>query len=389
MKADRIGKLLIALDGKLEYVSRRLGGAPLRLPGIDQLRLQLESIRAMLRRYISKPDTVSEKDANTLDRELSILRDLASKAENDRLEGELSSLLKSLRYDYIGLGNLILGIRIGLGQLSPEEVFEATPGQKTAAYQFSYSNHIVEVASQPLRTKDFERDIALTALDGAAEDGVHVSEDLAGTNVSPRLRQAFAALQESLEAKENIIQIGQRVSVCSRRVQAEMDELSASLAGMLVAHVEMVSNAISQFEEWRIFCENAASVSVTQETVQSMINGARELARSLQNSQDVSPPVLNALETVANWAEGENVDTRDVLSLARTLENFCSAVAKSVLRLYQDVRDEVRKKAVTGVALVLLGSAALIAPALMKIPGAEWVQPALTYVKNLGGLSKP
>lgn len=287
------------------------------------------------------------------------------------------------------LGNLLLGVRIGLGQLGPDEVLEATPGQKTAAYQFSYNDSLVEVINQPLRSNEFERDIALAAIAGAAEDGAYVSQDLDGTNASPRLRQAFLALQNSLEEKKNIVQIGQRVNVCSRRLQAEVDELSSSLAGMLVAHVEMVSNAISQFEEWRIYCENAASLSVTHETVQSMIQGARELTRSLQASQEVSPLVVDALETVSAWADGETVDKRDVLSLARTLENFYSAILKSVLRFYQDVRAEVRKKAISGVALIVIGSAAFVAPALMKIPGAEWVQPALTYMKSLAGPSKP
>ncbi|KQM34813.1 hypothetical protein ASF03_00635 [Rhizobium sp. Leaf68] len=388
MKSDKIRKLLLDLDDRLRRAERLINALDFQPPLADQTLRQVNVIRMMLRRYSSKSDTVAHDDVTALHQQLEVLREIAKPPRLEPVSKELGGVLDGIAYDYVGLSNLLTGIRIGLGQLGPEEVFEVTPGQKTAAFQFLYQNEFLDVVDQPLRASTLEREIAFSALEGAIDDGKQICLDLTGTNVSPRLRHAFQTLQECIEKRANVVQIGQRVNKCSRLVEGEIEELSSSLAASLLAHIEMVSNAISQFEEWRIYCENAASLAVTHETVSSLIRGARELARSLDDSTEVSPAVVEALEAVADWAEDEAADKRDLLSLGRTIENVCSAVIKPLLRFARDVGEEVRKMAIRGIAVLLIGSATLIVPVLSKIPGAEWVQPALSFVKGLASSGK-
>jgi hypothetical protein len=167
-------------------------------------------------------------------------------------------------------------------------------------------------------------------------------------------------------------------------VNSEIDELSSSLAALLIGHVEMVTDALSQFEDWRIYCENAAALKVNQGNIDDMIDGAREIVVIIRDNEVVAPEVGDALKTVSHWADGPSPDKRDVLSLARTIENFFAALVKSAFRFAKDVGTDIRKQAIAGVAFVIVTSITVnLVPALSRVPGAEWVQPAVSYIKGL------
>lgn len=352
---------------------------------IREMLTRFSHLKSNIRRLLSKPDAINFDEVQALDLQIGQLADAAARTRSTLLTSHpLHRVLGDIVHNGAGLSRLTSGMKIGLNQITPDNLLEMTPGQKTAAFQFDYQNDALMVIDQPLRSSERERDFAEAAIESAVEHGAYVLADLEGTNVSPRLRAAFASLQATLEAHKNIVQIGQKAQICGRMVNSEIDELSSTLAALLIGHIEMVTDALSQFEDWRIYCENAAALKVTQGNIDDMIDGAREIVVMIRDIQAVAPEVGNALKTVSHWADGPNPDKRDVLSLARTIENFFAVVMRSSFRFAKDVGTDVRKQAIVGIALLIVTTATVnLVPALSKIPGAEWVQPAVSYFKGL------
>lgn len=352
---------------------------------IREMLTRFSHLKSNIRRLSSKPDAINFDEVQALDLQIDQLADAAARTRSTLLTSHpLHRVLGDIVHNGAGLSRLTSGMKIGLNQITPDNLLEMTPGQKTAAFQFDYQNDALVVIDQPLRSSERERDFAEAAIESAVEHGAYVLADLEGTNVSPRLRAAFTSLQATLEAHKNIVQIGQKAQICGRMVNSEIDELSSTLAALLIGHIEMVTDALSQFEDWRIYCENAAALKVTQGTINDMIDGAREIVVLIRDNQAVAPEVGDALKTVSHWADGPNPDRRDVLSLARTIENFFAAVVRYAFRFAKDVATDVRKQLVTGVAILIVTTMTVnLVPALSKIPGAEWVQPAANYLRAL------
>ncbi|MGV1985153.1 hypothetical protein ACQZ5N_00900 [Agrobacterium sp. 22-221-1] len=385
MKPDKFQNILREMDARLRRSESELQSASSHTESIRGMIARFSHLKANIRRLSSKPDSINFDEVQALDLQIDQLSDAAARARVNFLTTHpLHTVLGNIADDSAGLSRLTSGMKIGLSQVTPENVLESTPGQKTAAFQFEYQNDVLVVVDRPLQSSERERNFAEAAISSAADHGAYVLTDLEGTNVSPRLRDAFKSLQTTLGSHNNIVQIGQKAQLCARMVNSEIDELSSTLAALLLGHIEMVSDALSQFEDWRIYCENAAALKVAQGTVDAMIDGARELVVGLRDNQAVAPEVGDALKTVSFWADGQNPDKRDVLSLARTIENFFSAVVRSSLRFVKDVGTDVRKQAVAGVAFLIVSTVTVsLVPALSKIPGAEWVQPAVSYLKSL------
>ncbi len=286
--------------------------------------------------------------------------------------------------DPLRLTNLIAGLKIGLNQLGPDDILDATPGQKLAAFSFGYDGEILKVVDQPIKAYERESDIAMAALEAAIQNGVYVNEDLQATNISPRVRDAFARLQTTMSSYTNIVQIGANAQICSRYVQMEAEELSTSIAGMLIGHLESVFAALSQFKDWREYCENAYNLHLEPGSIKELLESAALLVKGLREVPTVDPAVPDALETVVAWVkEQDDPDRRDVLSLGRTLENMWSAVVRETLSFARDTLAETRKLAIKGAAAALLIVAATMVPIIGKIPGAQWVEIAYTYIKSV------
>ncbi|CUX11523.1 hypothetical protein [Agrobacterium genomosp. 13] len=391
MKTDRLQNILRELDARLRRSEGEIRSASSNPESVRGMLARFSHLRANIRRLSSKPDVLNFEEVQALDLQIDQLGEAAARAKSNLPTSDpLHRVLADIFEDSAFLSRLTSGLKIGLNQVAPDDLLESTPGQKTAAFQFEYQNDILVVIDQPLRFGERERNFAESAIASAVDHGAYVLADLEGTNVSPRLRDAFASLQATLGAHKNIVQIGQKAQLCGRIVNSEIEELSSTLAALLLGHIEMVSDALSQFEDWRIYCENAAALKVTQGTVDAMIDGTRELVVGLRNHQTVAPEVGDALKTVSLWADGQNPDNRDVLSLARTIENFFAAVMRSSFRFAKDVATDVRKQAVAGVALLIVTTMTVnLVPALSKIPGAEWVQPAASYLKGLATSTLP
>ncbi|KQY53080.1 hypothetical protein ASD46_01105 [Rhizobium sp. Root491] len=385
MKPDRLQNILREMETRLRRAEGEMRSAASNPDSIREMLSRFSHLKSNIRRLSSKPDAISFDEVQALDLQIDQLADAAARTRSTLLTSHpLHRVLGDIVHNGAGLSRLTTGMKIGLNQITPDNLLEMTPGQKTAAFQFDYHNESLVVIDQPLRSSERERDFAEAAIESAVEHGAYVLTDLEGTNVSPRLRAAFASLQATLEAHKNIVQIGQKAQLCGRMVNSEIDELSPNLAALLIGHIEMVTDALSQFEDWRIYCENAAALKVNQGNIDDMIDGAREIVVMIRDNQAVAPEVSDALKTVSHWADGPNPDKRDVLSLARTIENFFAAVVRSAFRFAKDVGTDIRKQAIAGIAFLIVTSVTVnLVPALSRIPGAEWVQPAVSYIKGL------
>lgn len=389
MNPERLENLLNEIEKRLGRVEKSLGRNPDESHPNRIVARQLTALRAETRRQVSKVDKLKSSDVDRLEAMIGDLREAASQA----LPSSHSPAhpIRSILMDEIGLKNLISGLRIGLTLLGPDDVLDVVPGQKTAAFQFGFSGNILTVVDQPLRPHQREEGIAMASLEEAIEHGEYVNQDLEKTNVSPRLRDSFGRLQSALSHRNNIVQIGSRAQMCNRLVNAEADELSTSQAGLLLGHLEMVFRALAQFQEWRVFCENALSINTDAESVATVAASARALAREVKQSDLVESSVSDALATVAGWVEDEPLpDKRDVLSLVRAMENIWSVVTRELLSLGKEVVSEGRKITAKAIVAALLVSAAAAAvPIMGKISGAEWVQTAYTFFKGIESTKAP
>lgn len=356
MKPDKLRNLLQEMDTRVGRMQAARN---------DHFVANLSGLRAQVQRLLGKVDSLQTTDIAGLEIALSAV--------------PISELDRS------SLNNLLLGLRIGLNQLGPNEVLDVTPGQKLAAFTFGFEGDTIKAVDQPVRTYGREADIAVSALEAAVEHGEYVNQDLVATNASPRLKEAFQRLQLTMLSHNNIVQIGARAQICNRLVHGDLEELSPTLFGLLIGHIESVFSALAQFEDWRIYSENAASLNVDAGSVAKLVEGTAELARKLEHDRLADKSVINALETVQGWVEEvQPPDKRDVLSLARSHENLWSIATKALLG---DVISDGRKRLASGLVTALLLIAPLIVPVIGRVPGAQWIETVYDYFKAAG--SKP
>ncbi|MGW9949810.1 hypothetical protein J2W92_005161 [Rhizobium leguminosarum] len=357
MKPDKLRNLLTELEARIVRLERSFARA-------DHIALPLASVKAEVRRHLSKIDALRAADVASLEKQITDI----PIPDDDR-----------------SLANLLLGLKFGLNQLGPDELLESLPGQKTAAFQFRFDGDVLKVVDQPLHPSSREKDIAMAALEGAVEHGEYVIGDLAATNASPRLKEAFRQLQTTMAGYKNIVQVGARAQICNRLVHGDVDELSPTMFSLLIGHIESVFSALAQFEDWRIYSENAANLNVDAGSVEKLTQATAELVKKLRDDHLADRSVVDALDTASRWIrDGDLPDKRDVLSLTRSLENVWSVVSKVVLGLSRDIVSDGRKRIASAILGALLLTAPVIVPIVGKIPGGEWVETVYTYFKAVG-----
>jgi hypothetical protein len=84
-----------------------------------------------------------------------------------------------------------------------------------------------------------------------------------------------------------------------RVLWGDVDELSPTLFELLRSHVELVFAAAAQFEDWRVFRENA--VDIDRDSIDALSQSTLALVRDLRMRKDATPEVTEALDTVASW----------------------------------------------------------------------------------------
>ncbi|MGQ3214113.1 MAG: hypothetical protein ACT6U0_17400 [Shinella sp.] len=385
MKPQKLLKLLVEAETRVSHLEKSLSPVNDEVGLKDSVVSRLVDLRMRLRRYQSKIDVLQLHDVESLERVVGILRE--DLIEGMRTTRPAAPIWKALRtiYDDTTLQQFTGGLRIGLIQLEPDELIERVPGQKTAAFKFEFIENELTVIDQPLRLEENEQAIALAAFEAAVEQGEIVRNDLGVTNASPRLKEAFDRLQSTMASYKNIVQVGARAQMCSRLVQAEAEELSPNLFGLLVGHVESVFSALAQFRDWREYCENASRVPLDRQSIDDLTRGAAAIIAQIRLSETADSAVADALATVAGWVEEPEVpDKRDIFSLTRTIENLWSAVLKSTVGIGRETVSEARKTAAKGILIVLLATGASVVPIVAKVPGGEWIETVFNYLKSVG-----
>lgn len=209
MKTDRLQNILRELDTRLRRSESEMRSASSNPESIRDMMARFSHLKANIRRLSSKPDAIKFDEVQALDFQIDQLGEAAARAKSTLLTSDpLNRVLADIFEDSAFLSRLTSGLKIGLNQITPDNPLEMTPGQKTAAFQYAYEDDVLVVIDQPLRANDRDREIAESAINSAVVHGVYVLEDLEGTNVSPRLRNAFTALQAALESHANVVQIG-------------------------------------------------------------------------------------------------------------------------------------------------------------------------------------
>ncbi|GAC1040865.1 hypothetical protein [Rhizobium sp. No.120] len=387
MKADKLRNLLQEMEKRLIRVEKSVLEIDGSRDGTHQILQQLITLKSEVRRLLSKVDSLRVDGVAKLETQIEELREVARRTMSGHLRDDrLITVMRAIALDNLGLLNLSAGLKIGLNQIGPKDVLEATPGQKTAAFKFAFEKEVLAVVDQPIKPHEREKDIAFAALETAFEHGEYVNRDLAGTNASPRLRDAFLRLQSSLASNRNIVQVGANAQICNRLVNADVGEMSSALFGLLIGHIEMVFAALSQFEEWRIYCENAMSLHLDIGTIAKMTENTLRLAEQLRETEAADPSVADALETVTGWVSDQTPpDKRDVFSLVRTVENIWSSVTRRVLSFGGEIASEAKKQAAKALLAVLIAGAAGLVPIVSKVPGAQWIETAYTFFKASAG----
>ncbi len=355
MKPDRLRNLLKEMETRLVRAEKTYR----RSSDVGQIH---DDIKADVRRYLSKVDSLGHSDINALETKV------------NQLTGTGHDL---------GLLNQIAGLKIGLNQLGPDEILDALPGQKTAAFQFIIDDDIIRVVDQPLRPSSREKDMAMAALEGAIEHGAYVASELAATNLSPRVKEAFQQLQTTMGGYKNIVQVGSRAQICNRLVHGNTEELSSTVFSLLIGHIENVFSALAQFEDWRIYSENAAAMNIDAGSVEKLTQATAELISRLRQEPAVDLSVVEALDMASRWVQdGDQLDNRDVLALTRSWENMWSAVSRIVLGLGRDLISDGRKRVATIILTSLLAMSGIV-PVIAKIPGGSWIETVSSYFKSV------
>lgn len=172
------------------------------------------------------------------------------------------------------------------------------------------------------------------ALEVAVEHGEYVIGELAGTNHSPRLKEAFQQLQTTMVGYTNIVQIGSRAKICNRLVHGSTEELSPTMFSLLIGHIESVFSALAQFEDWRIYSENAAAVNIDAGSVEKLTHGTAELVKHLRREPTADLSAIDALDTASRWIQDGDTPTREMCLASAVLGR---TFGQSFLRSFSDL----------------------------------------------------
>jgi hypothetical protein len=292
--------------------------------------------------------------------------------------------LPALLHQLLGsIENMLNGVQIGLNRLSAEQIRDAIPKQKVAAYQFSFRGDTLVVETQAGGSENPDEAIAAASLRVLIEQGARVARELGQSNCPPRLIEVFAALQGKLESHNNVVEIGMLNRSCVSLVDASADELASTLLEWLRAHMAGVYDFLAQYPDWRKFVENSLSVKLGRDQVVQLADAARAVAVATADATNVDTAVPNAFHEIALLAdEIKEPDGRVTLGLGRTLENIISLAARCLLGVKTDIQSEARKLLARSILLAISGAAIAT---LALIPGAEWVPTAVSQgLKAIG-----
>ncbi|WP_264939898.1 hypothetical protein [Sphingomonas caeni] len=270
-----------------------------------------------------------------------------------------------------------------------------TPAQRVGPVQFEIADGVLKVAHTESATAQGDENAAEAARIALVEGGQRLLGELRSSNCDRRVVETIEAIQEKLENKKDVIQLGVMNIGCEAMRVTFSDELPAAVAAMLKGYSDGIKMYVGQFPEWARFVENAAAIDLAPGDIELVHTAAAKLIADLKLSRKVDaevPKTLAALNgLIANVA---SAGQRAFFAVLRTLENLVSKVFQHGANILESIAEGIAEGAKKGASeathkIVKWGLLALalriaveINPVAGKIPDMGWLPNAVEAVKK-------
>lgn len=283
--------------------------------------------------------------------------------------------------------NPLLQPSLALGRLK-----EIVPEQKIAPAKFDIQNGKIILVDQPAVVDPEDDQNVRKARDALVSRGEKILAELSRTNCDRRLVDSLQELQEGLRSEKNIIELGLLNVGCSAVCETAKNELPDAVRGMLEGHTTSIAMFVAQFPEWQRFSEKAAAVALDQSDVATIAQTALNVARKLDQRQDISDPeVPKTIRFLAALIrDPSSASKRAAFAVLRTLENLVS----KILQYSMSLIDQTATKTVEGLsnlaskAIVVtlmtlaISSVTDLGAVTTKISDSSWMKTAVEIVKK-------
>jgi hypothetical protein len=266
------------------------------------------------------------------------------------------------------------------------------PQQKLAPAQFDIINDQLVLANLPVQLRADDITNVQQARTALMARGENIIKALERSNCDKRVLNSVQELQEGLTKESNAIELGLMNIGVDQVCKSAAAELPEALLGEISGYVTGVAMFVAQFEEWRRFSENAASVDITTDDIEKIGAAAQSIIDRLDEHPGIAaaevPKTLRALRALVS--NPPLASKRAAFAVLRTIENLVARVyqygADFLDKTAQKTVDKLSSKASTTIVVILM-TAALTATATMggvpaKVAETNWMKTASEIVKK-------
>lgn len=261
----------------------------------------------------------------------------------------------------------------------------SVPEQQIGPYRFKIENDRLSLENQPGGADGLDAQNAARALAGLVDQSERIGQDLARSNCSPRLREAFLIIASKLGSGANIIELAEENGTFSDLIEAD-DIPSDMLRALLRSHATRIRDYVAQFPEWRAFAANAAEVNFDGEKLREMGKFARATAEKLESQAEyVDASVPKALNTAAKWSEVRRPTGREKLAVSSTILNLLSLATLSLTAVVGTLgvlSTEAKDVAAKVVAVTIVSEITPYLSAISETEDGKWAAPAVKYLRD-------
>ncbi|XAZ21626.1 hypothetical protein LVY75_22670 [Sinorhizobium sp. B11] len=254
--------------------------------------------------------------------------------------------------------------------------------QVPAPFQFEIDGGRLRVRVQEAVFDAQDENNIRAARDVLVEQCESLCGELEGTN-HRRLLSALNALYAHLKNQQNIIQLGM-MNDSLRGVIVELrDELPADLYGLALGHSRGISGYLAQFSEWRRFNENIIDAGVSGDDLKSLVELCNTLSERFGPTTEIADPgVAAAFKQAADWVDVPAPSARQKWSLVTSLQNLALLLAKGARSFIKGTAKSVFGVLQAAAAVAIVYAMVAHLPALEKMPGGEWIVPAVLVLNR-------
>jgi hypothetical protein len=227
-------------------------------------------------------------------------------------------------------------------------LLRAVPEQKLAPVIFDIVSGKLTIVKQSATANRQDADNARRARELLMDRGKTIIEALEKSNCDRRVLDSLRELQFGLSNEENIIELG-LVNIGVERVcKSAAAELPEALLGAIDGHIAGVGMYVAQFDDWRRFCEHAASVELDAADIESIYRSSQSIIEQIHKNPDIAdanvPKTLQALNALV--ANPRSASKRAAFAVLRTVEN----VVAKIFQYGADYLDQTARKTVDGLS---------------------------------------